>query len=135
MVNEFNPRNCLGAFGNGLIRLEQCAAADNMQWIPVVANQPGYYKLKNKAGGKEYCIELDKSGRLGMRTCNSSEGQMWSFEPWKRDMNHVRVHNMMAGQKYCLDIVPPGNNNEVQMATCGNLSGQAWRSNTPDDMR
>lgn len=135
MVNEFTPDKCLGAFGNGLVHLEKCEQNNNMVWIPTPANIPGGYELKNSAGGQDYCIELEKEGGLAMRVCNHSDGQTWFFHPWKEDLNHVRISNMMAGGEYCLDVVNDADKRDVRMMKCDNYSGQAWRSNTPDDMK
>ena len=38
----------------------------------------------------------------------------------------MQLRTMFTGQNKCLDIVNDGKNNRLQMADCGNYSGQFW---------
>lgn len=37
-----------------------------------------------------------------------------------------RLRNTLTGSGYCLDIINDGDNNQLTMARCGNVSGQRW---------
>ena len=50
------------------------------------------------------------------------------------ESSYVRLTSLWQGSEKCLDVINDGTNNKVQLATCGNYSGQFWKMDPVNDL-
>ncbi len=120
MTNAFTVGKCLQTVGEYDVRLLACNNTAAQRWLQVVTENPGSYRIKNVGSGKCLYVVRDNS----IQTSDCDEGgavfNVTGKAGWKR-LQHD------GAQDGCLDVVNDATKDKVQLATCGNYSGQAWK--------
>lgn len=81
--------------------------------------------------GVDMCLDVVNDGgnnQVHMASCANVSGQQWRMEQAGRGSG-LRLWNQFTGDNMCLDIVNDGSG-RVQLAACGDYSGQYWHVNT-----
>ena len=128
MTNAWRgPEICLEYAPGGPITvvLTACNGSAAQIWVGLL-DASGAVRLTTRRGGVDRCLDVaDGSNRLVFAPCSDRAGQRWHAVD--AGGGNYRLSNDLGGSERCLDVVNDGTNNQVQIAPCGNYSGQFWQ--------
>lgn len=127
MTNAWRgPDVCLEYSPGGPITvvLTACNGSPGQVWVGLL-DASGAVRLTARNGGTERCLDVaDGSNRLTFAPCSDRPGQRWHAVD--AGGGNFRLSNDLGGPSRCLDVINDGTNNQLQLAPCGNYSGQFW---------
>lgn len=114
----------LSANGTLVPILAPCVEGPAQSWV-LVSDASGAMRFTTLLGGIAMCLDVvDGSNRPAFAECAARPSQLWRLVSTGRGM--LRLTNEALGPDRCLDVINDGTNNQVQLAACGNYSGQFW---------
>lgn len=121
--------SCLDIINSGglnQLRMASCGNFTGQMWEITPDVDFGFVRLRTRFTGEAMCLDVvsdRENSQVRMAKCANVTGQQWRIE--QAGQGTVRLWNQYTGEAKCLDIANDGNL-RVQLAVCGDYSGQYW---------
>jgi hypothetical protein len=107
--------------------MARCGRYSGQMWEIAPDAENSFVRLRTRFTGADMCLDVVNDGtndQVHMAPCANVTGQQWHMDQTGPGQS-LRLWNQFTGPGKCLDIVNDGSG-RVQLASCGDYSGQYW---------